>query len=265
MPGKRVKSALVEIPEVVARPTPRYSALARTLADDVRSGRYRVGECIPTEAQLQQRFDVSRHTVREALRELKSLGLVFARQGVGTIVSAPVPRARFLQGIGTLTELVQFAEATRMRLLGRRELIADEGLAEDLAMKPGQQWHEATVLRFLPDVAVPVASLRIYVRPEHCEVLDLIERSAQPVFGLIERRHGVRIVEVDQQIVAVSLASGDARLLKARPRAPALRIARQYYDAQRRLTLASVGIYPSDRFRHDTKFRIQNPGEETNR
>ena len=56
------------------RPGPRYSALARLLTSEIASGRYRVGDRIPTEAQLQQRFDVSRHTIREALRESPEYG-----------------------------------------------------------------------------------------------------------------------------------------------------------------------------------------------
>jgi GntR family transcriptional regulator len=55
-----------------ARPASRYSTLARVLTGEIESGRYKVGQKIPTEAELQQRFDVSRHTVREALRDLKS-------------------------------------------------------------------------------------------------------------------------------------------------------------------------------------------------
>jgi GntR family transcriptional regulator len=240
------------------RPSTRYSTLARLLVSEIESGRYKVGENIPTEAELQQRYDVSRYTVREALRELKHQGLVVARAGVGTVVRAKAPRTRFMQGVGTLHELVQFAEATRMRVLKHRELIADAVLAERLGVKPGQQWHEAAVLRFLPNESAPVASIRVYVRPEHSDVLAKIDTAGQPVFSLIERHHGVRIAEVRQQIVAVTLAPADARLLKARAGAPALEIGRRYFDAQDRLVMASEGLYPSDRFSHNTKFRIQS-------
>jgi GntR family transcriptional regulator len=240
------------------RPATRYSALARTLIGDIEAGRYKVGQKIPTEAELQQRYDVSRHTVREALRSLKSQGLVIARPGVGTVVRARAPQRRFMQGIGTLQELIQFVEATRMRVLKRRVLLADQALAEQLAIKLGQQWHEAEVLRFLPHESVPVAFMHIYVRPEHGDVLDYVDTAQQPVFALIERRHGVRIVEVQQQIVAVTLGAADARRLKARAGAPALQILRQYFDPQDRMVMASLGLYPSDRFSHNTKFRIQN-------
>ena len=236
--------------------------LARHLSEQIESGRYKIGQMLPTEAELQQRFDVSRHTVREALRDLKAQGLLLARAGVGTVVRSRAPRTRLMQGVGTLKELIQFVEATRMRVLKRRSLVADEEMAETLGVKPRQEWHEATVLRFLPDGTVPVASMRIFVRPEHQDVLGMIDSAGQPVFSLIERRHGVRIAEVRQQIVAVTLEPAQARVLKARAGAAALYICRQYFDGQDRMVMASAGYYPSDRFSHNTKFRIEHAEEE---
>lgn len=241
-----------------ARPSSRYSTLARLLASEIESGRYRVGDLIPTESALQQRFDVSRHTVREALRELKTRGLVTARAGIGTVVRAKPAASRLMMGIGTLSELIQFVAATRTRLIERRDVIATAELARRLGSKPGQQWAEATVLRFLPDERLPVSVMSLYVRPEHADVLGMTDRAKQPVFTLLERHHGVRVAEVRQQIVAVHLSRPEARALDARAGSPALEITRQYFDAQDRVVLVSIGQYPSDRYSHDTKFRIQS-------
>ena len=215
--------ALADLPPAGVRPATRYSALAHTLVSEIAEGRYEVGQNLPTEAELQQRFDVSRHTVREALRSLKAQGLA---AGVD-----PVRRGH------------AYAAARTARHPRRRHA--------------GRQWHVADVLRFLPNESAPMAFMHIYVRPEHSDVLRYVDTAGQPVFALIERRHGVRLVEVRQQIGAVVLGSADARRLKARRGAPALHILRQYFDAQDRLVMASLGLYPSDRFSHNTKFRIQ--------
>jgi DNA-binding GntR family transcriptional regulator len=238
---------------------PRYAALARVLAGEIGRGRYPVGSLMPTEAELQRRFDVSRHTLREALRELKSRGLIAARAGVGTMVRASTPGSRFVQGVGTLQELIQFFEATRMQTLRRRVLIADAAMAEKRPVQAGQEWHEAEVLRFRPDDPRPVASMSILVRPEHADVLDRIDSSDVPVFSLIERRHEVRLAEVRQQIAAVGLGRAAARLLQARAGAPTLEITRSYVDDRDRTVMIAVGLYPSDRFVHSTRFRVHQP------
>jgi DNA-binding GntR family transcriptional regulator len=240
------------------RRTSRYSTLARLLESQIASGRYRVGQKIPTEAELQERFDVSRHTVREALRDLKTRGLVSARAGIGTVVRAKPPGTRLMMGIGTLHELIQFVEATRTRLIARRQVVAGEDLAQKLGTRPGERWIEASVLRFLPDERVPVSVMSIYVRPEHSSVCDMIDRAKQPVFSLLERHHGVRIAEVRQQIVAMALGKDSARALEVRAGSPALEITRHYLDTQDRTMLVSIGQYPSDRYSHNTKFRIQS-------
>ena len=244
------------IPAATAFSGPRYAALARVLADEIAAGRFPVGSLLPTEAQLQARFDASRHTVREALRELKQRGLVAARAGIGTSVRARAPAQPLLHGVGTLRDLIQFFEATRMRTLGLREVIADDALADRLPMKVGQQWHEARLLRFGADAERPVAVMSVYVRPEHADVLRRIDGGEVPVHALIERHHGVRLAEVRQRIRAVILGRADGRALRARAGAPALEIARSYLDTRDRVAMIAVGLYPADRFEHATRFRI---------
>ena len=58
---------------------PRYMALARRLADDIRKGKYPINSLIPTEAELTSKYSISRFTVREAIRQLQSQGLVIRR------------------------------------------------------------------------------------------------------------------------------------------------------------------------------------------
>src|SRR5262249_47890590 len=64
--------------------------LWRRIADDVEqeiiAGVYTVGERLPGEVEIAQRFDVNRHTVRRALAELALRGLVRAERGSGTFV-----------------------------------------------------------------------------------------------------------------------------------------------------------------------------------
>jgi DNA-binding transcriptional MocR family regulator len=139
--------------------------VARLLTAEIESGRYKVGQKIPTEAELQQRFDVSRHTVREALRDLKARASsprapawapwCAPRRPAHALHAGhrhaegadPVRRGHAHEG----AEAPRADRATRTGRAARREA--------------GQEWHEASVLRFLPRSRTPVASMYIYVRP----------------------------------------------------------------------------------------------------
>lgn len=231
--------------------------LARHLTEQIESGRYPVGTTIPTEAQLQQRFDVSRHTVREALRDLKSRGVLVARAGVGTVVRGSAPAPRFIHGASTLEDVIQFGEATRMKVVGRTDVVADEALGGQVAARPGQELHRVDLLRYRPDDELPAGYLHMYLRPEHTAVIPAIESSGEPVVRLIERRYGARTAEIVQHIVATTLTAAQARILETRAGKPALCVTRHHRDAQDRFLVATVGLYPSDRFSHNTRFRIQ--------
>jgi GntR family transcriptional repressor for pyruvate dehydrogenase complex len=63
--------------------------IAERLADQIRQGRRRPGERLPSERDLSEAFEVSRSSVREAIKTLESRGLVEGRQGEGTFVRRP--------------------------------------------------------------------------------------------------------------------------------------------------------------------------------
>ena len=61
--------------------------LVMEFTGEIRNGKLRPGDRLPTEAEVVRRFGVSRAVVREALSRLQAAGLVETRHGVGTFVS----------------------------------------------------------------------------------------------------------------------------------------------------------------------------------
>jgi GntR family transcriptional regulator, transcriptional repressor for pyruvate dehydrogenase complex len=72
-------------------PTPQTVSqkIAVTLIRDIVGGRYPTDTKLPTERDLAAEFGVARHAVREALKRLEALGLVYIRQGSGIYVKDP--------------------------------------------------------------------------------------------------------------------------------------------------------------------------------
>ena len=65
---------------------PRYQIIADDLITEITSNRITVGSSLPTEKELCRYYEVSRYTVREALRVLREMGLISIRRGSGTKV-----------------------------------------------------------------------------------------------------------------------------------------------------------------------------------
>lgn len=64
----------------------KREALEAVLRSCVANGEFRAGMCLPSELELMHRFHVSRTTVRLAMKNLVSSGLVVRRRGAGTFV-----------------------------------------------------------------------------------------------------------------------------------------------------------------------------------
>lgn len=67
-----------------------WRAIAEALETQIRDGELSPGAQLPTENELAARFGVNRHTVRRALGDMQSRGLVDVTQGRGSFVRRPM-------------------------------------------------------------------------------------------------------------------------------------------------------------------------------
>lgn len=121
------KAAAAELRSAEA-PAPRflYREVADRLRQRIADGVYAAGLRIPTERELIDEFGVSAITVRRAVRDLTTEGLLFGRQGLGTFVTDP---RRIVRTFG--------AELTRTMADDMRGLGIEHGFKErSLALVP---------------------------------------------------------------------------------------------------------------------------------
>ena len=94
--------------------TRKHRTLSSKLAEDIRTGKYRPGARLPSEAQLVKQFGISRPTVGRALRDLQEQGMIERRAGSGTYVQAEraiaLPTASPLTQIGLIVPSLRHTE-----------------------------------------------------------------------------------------------------------------------------------------------------------
>jgi GntR family transcriptional repressor for pyruvate dehydrogenase complex len=119
-------------------PTRVSTDIVKQITGAIRDGRLAVGDRLPSERQLTERFKVSRVTVRDALRTLEALGLIQIRLGArgGAIVTSPVPESvgeRFTDMV-LLSDMKpeEVTEARQILELGGVELACLRATAEDI-------------------------------------------------------------------------------------------------------------------------------------
>jgi len=67
---------------------PKYIQISHWLTEMVLKGRFAVHEKLPSESKLSDLFHVNRNTVRQAISDLVTKGLVQKKNGVGSFVTA---------------------------------------------------------------------------------------------------------------------------------------------------------------------------------
>tara|TARA_R110000868_G_scaffold1211_2_gene9285 strand:- start:983 stop:1771 length:789 start_codon:yes stop_codon:yes gene_type:complete len=72
---------------MIDKSIPRHQQIADHLRSDILNKEFTAGDKLPSEKRLCDYFDVSRITVREALKALENEGLIFKKQGLGAFVS----------------------------------------------------------------------------------------------------------------------------------------------------------------------------------
>jgi len=121
--------------------------IADILRARILQGAYQPNQQMPSESELMLAFDVSRITVRQALGNLQSEGLIFRIHGKGTFVSHP----RAFQDLGSLqgfgAAMREMGYETHSKVLSVRTIRPPQHVAECLGH--GERVVELRRLRFL--------------------------------------------------------------------------------------------------------------------
>ena len=241
---------------------PLYAQVARKIAEGIAGGQYAVGTLLPSEGTLCVQFGTSRHTVREALRELITLGLVSRRKGVGTRVEASQQGADYDQALGSLDDLVELAVKNPRIVKRVEDVVADRALASEIGCEPGSRWmHIASVRADTNPKAPPICWTDNFVLPEYSGLRRLLRRDPSALISdLIEKRYGRRSAEVQQTITATGVAAAIAGELQVEPGSPALKIIRRYVDRAGEVFSTTISIHPEGRFKFSMVLRRTSRG-----
>lgn len=221
--------------------------LRETLAQEIATGIHPVGGRFPTEYQLCDRFGVSRHTVREALRALEDNGLLSRQAGAGTKVLARTSETRYSRLADTLDDLSDSFAGTRLEIGHEGIVRVRETLAELLGAEPDGRWLRYAGIRRRIDSPLPICWNEIYIAEPYFGIRGHAEADEASIHESIRRRYKIEASEVEQRVGAIAMPTDIAHLLDCVPGVPALVTRRRYFAGGSVPFEISLSLHPGDR------------------
>lgn len=198
-----------------------YLRIMEDLRAQIAQGRWKVGEAIPPEPELERLYGASRGTVRRAVDELVRQGYVVKKPGKGTFVRSTSPILQ--KRLGELASFTQqlsargLRPATRLLSAGRIRAAEAEGRVQEGFGITGEV-EVIRIRRLRLGDGVPLAIQSVYLLPTSCP--GILEEDLSQLFRLYETRYGVRISVADEIIRVGQAAEDEAALLEIAPGAP---------------------------------------------
>ncbi|WP_240655503.1 GntR family transcriptional regulator [Paraburkholderia phosphatilytica] len=210
---------------------PLYSQIREALRLEIGRQALKPGAQLPPESALMKRFSVSRITVRQALAQLQSDGLVFKVPGKGTFVGAPNVTQDINRLEGFAEAMERQGRGTTNRVLSHTVIRCNEAVAQRLGVETGSYVTEICRVRYLDDR--PVSLDISYLSVEIGEFLRGTEALAsRDIFSILEDDLNIRLRFADLDIAAIAPDETTRQILEMDGDDPLLKIERLTHNDQ---------------------------------
>ena len=231
---------------------PMYLQIADDIEEQIRNGCLAPAEEVPSEAALMERYGVSSGTVRKAVAELRTAGLVKTFQGKGSFVKSrpPVTRKssdRFRRShrkagkAAYIAETEQAGVKAAVRVLSVGPVLAPAEIAERLAVEEGAKVLARRRLYFSD--GTPTEEATSYLPWD-------VARDIPGGGGIYARleEHGHEFAEYTETVRARLATKQEATALSLSPGSPVIHLTRNAVTTGGRVVEVCDTIMAADQF-----------------
>ncbi|MDA3733318.1 GntR family transcriptional regulator [Niameybacter massiliensis] len=221
--------------------------LIRIIEEEIQQGIYKQGELLPREIDYEEKYGVSRITVRAAIGDLEQKGYVERIKGKGTIVLKQKQSEPLLKIEGFTDEMkaqgiIPTTKSAKISLVK-----ADEVCARALQIDKGMPVYELIRIRCINDI--PVVRFKTYIK---CHIDLELDKDLYygSLYDYLRTRHQVEISKITQRITAGLADEVLAEELNCNKKGPMLILKRIGYDQKGEVFEYTEGQYVASRYEY---------------
>jgi len=239
----------MEIPGKIDRssPMPFYYQLQEFLAQWIGTQKLLPHASLPSEGELQARFEVSRSVVRQALLQLETEGLIYLEKGRGSFVAPPKLRHQ-------MTTVSSFTDEMRARgaqpgaqVLHQALVPAGEEAAGHLQVEVGSPVFFLERVRLADGMRLALESA--YLHFDGDEALVEVDFSSRSLYTTLTEEFHVEYLQSEQELEATLANQHEAELLGLHAGAPVMLVRFTTFDTAMQPVEFVKSIYRGDKFR----------------
>ena len=214
---------------------------------DILEGNFKPGEVLPAEHEIASKYEISRMTVRRAISELVSAGMVYAEKGKGTFVSKPKLDDVEFELDNFYAEIPQKGMRTGTKLLGAKIVRADLSLANKLQIPVDTRCLHFRLITSVNDEPL-IYENKFIIFTKQSPILE--KELNDPSLTNLANLHGHSLPTTSKRVFRVSIVTEEeAAILKVGPNTPVFLVEQTIYDTERKPIGWGKSIYRGDRYK----------------
>lgn len=226
-------------------PVPLYYQISQILRREIEEGIYKPGDSLPVEEELQNRFEVSRSTIRQAIADLVYSGLLDRKRSRGTRVSQGRLEATLADLASFTTEMMRANVNLTTKILDFRNIPSPHPVSEILQLNEKDMVAAMERVRYVGTEPIAVehwyASLKYF--PGISRKLFKDSGMEQSTYYILMNRYNIKINSAQDTVSPVGIEAKEAKILNVEPGKPALLRTRISYSSDGYPVTYASGIY----------------------
>ena len=232
-------------------PIPVYYQLKNIVLDKIKNGEYPEGSLIPSERDLGENLGISRMTVRQALNQLVSEGVLYREKGKGTYVSKSKIVQRNIMSFSETVRKKGLVPSTNVLEFARITDRSDINEMLDLNVNEGLYFFKR--LRLANDL--PIAIEEVFIPEKYCPNLEKHDLKSS-LYELLKDEYSLSVNYMDSSVEAAKASKEEKRLLGLADSIPVLRISSLSYNDTGMKLLHQKDVYRSDDYNYTVRIFV---------